>query len=175
MRIGEQDANILEHAGLSFSSAMGGYETPGTGSFSTPGEFILFIMLMFYANLIALNTLIAILGDSYDNVRAEESLYDMKEKTVLLKELSDFYVWNRNKVDMCFLHIIRYVSEGGENSNVWEGKIKQMSNMIKNLGNRLDSKFASLRAEIKGDMSKLAKMDAKIDEIKNLLTSNADK
>jgi hypothetical protein len=152
MRIGEQDANILEHAGLIFADGLGGFETPATGSLATPGEFILFVVVMFYVNLISLNALIAILGDSYDNVRAEENLFDMKEKAVLLKELNDFYFWNRDKEDICFMHIIRYVSENRNTGNVWEGKIKQISNMIKNSEIRVDSK--------------LAKMDTKMDEIK---------
>jgi hypothetical protein len=87
---------------------------------------------MFIVNLIVLNTLIAILSDRYDNVRAKETIFDMREKTILLKELNDFYFWNRNKEDMCYFHIIKYVSEDGEISNAWEGKIKQISNLIKN-------------------------------------------
>lgn len=37
-----------------------------------------------------LNTLIAILGDSYDNVMNQADAYDMRQKVELLIELNDF-------------------------------------------------------------------------------------
>jgi hypothetical protein len=57
----------------------------------------------------------------------------MREKNILLMELNDIYIWNRNKSEYCYIHIIRYKSQEGT-SNAWEGKIKKISNMIKNMG-----------------------------------------
>jgi hypothetical protein len=42
----------------------------------------------------------------------------MREKIALLLELSDFQVWNRDKVDNKFIHIIRYKTQDGEASEV---------------------------------------------------------
>ena len=62
---------------------------------------------MFVTNLLVLNTLIAILGDSYDNVMSEKATYDMKQKIQLLLELNVIYFFNKNKEDcglfVCFL------------------------------------------------------------------------
>jgi hypothetical protein len=95
MRFSEEDAIFFEHTSIVFSEALGGFDSPPTGGQALPGQWVLFIILMFVTNLIVLNTLIAILGDSFDNVMAEKSLYDMREKVVLLIELNDFYSGNK--------------------------------------------------------------------------------
>jgi hypothetical protein len=112
---------------------------------------------MFVTTMIGLNTLIAILGDSFDNVMAEKHLYDMREKVVLLKELNDFYCYNKQKEDLCFMHIIRYVQQEGDNSNAWEGKIKKISNMVNSLGNTMNSKFKAQQDQISKNQASIEK------------------
>jgi hypothetical protein len=110
MQIGDMEATFFEHTALVFAEAMGGFDAPATGMDAKSGVWVLFIILLFITNLIALNTLIAILGDKFDEVMAEKDLYDMREKIVLLNELNEFYLFNEDKEDMVYIHIIRYVS-----------------------------------------------------------------
>lgn len=110
MQIGDMDATFLENTALVIADAMGGFDVPATGFDAKTGVWVLFIILLFITNLIALNTLIAILGDKFDEVMAEKDLYDMREKIVLLIELSEFYRFNEDEEDMVYIHMIRYVS-----------------------------------------------------------------
>jgi hypothetical protein len=110
MQIGDMEAGFFEHALIVFADALGGFDVPASGKDAKTGAWALFLILMLITNVIALNTLIAILGDKFDEVMADKHLYDMREKIVLLNELSDFYYWNKNKKDMKYFHIIRYVS-----------------------------------------------------------------
>jgi hypothetical protein len=110
MQIGDMEASFFEHTALVFAYTLGGFEAPATGKDAKTGAWVLFIIFMFITNLIALNTLIAILGDKFDEVMAEKHLYDMREKIVLLIELNDLFIFNRDKKDMIYIHIIRYVS-----------------------------------------------------------------
>ena len=60
-----------------------------------------------------LNTLIAILGDSYDNVMNEAAAFDMKQKLVLLVELNNFMMLivdeEKASQDKNYIIIIRYI------------------------------------------------------------------
>lgn len=110
MQIGDMEANLIEHTFLVFADALGGFDLPSTGKDSKTGAWPLFIIFMFITNLIALNTLIAILSDKFDEVMAEKDLYDMREKIILLLELNDLFHFNKDKKDMKFIHFIKYVS-----------------------------------------------------------------
>jgi hypothetical protein len=68
MRFSEIDASFLEHSGLILVQALGEFDQPSTGSDAIAGQWFMFIITAFFSNLIVLNTLIAILGDSYDKV-----------------------------------------------------------------------------------------------------------
>jgi hypothetical protein len=68
----------------------------------------------------------------------------LREKNVILLELNEFFLkWNRNKEDYKHIHIIRYVSEDGNNGNVWDGKVQMISNMVKNMEKNLVNQFNS--------------------------------
>jgi hypothetical protein len=51
--------------------ALGGFDPPETGADKPTGAWFTFIILQIGTSIIVLNTLIAILGDSYDNVMNE--------------------------------------------------------------------------------------------------------
>ena len=65
------EIHFLEQMGVVFSDTLGGFEVPGVGTKIKHGAWMIFIMLQTIMNIIILNTLIAILGDSYDNVMNE--------------------------------------------------------------------------------------------------------
>jgi hypothetical protein len=118
LKIGEDEVAFYDQLGVDFAYTMGGWDSPDVGEERTPGAWTVFFVLIFITNLIVLNTLIAILGNSFDNVMTDGIVYDMREKIALLLELHDFQVWNRDKVDNRYIHIIRYVSQDGEAGEV---------------------------------------------------------
>ena len=58
----------MEQLGLVFSDSLGGFEAPGVGEEKVITAWLIFLLLQIITTIIVLNTLIAILGDSYDNV-----------------------------------------------------------------------------------------------------------
>ena len=63
--------------GMVFSDVLGGFDAPGTGDDYQPGKWAVFLIGMIYILVIALNSLIAILGDSFDKVQSDLKSYDM--------------------------------------------------------------------------------------------------
>lgn len=61
----------MEQIGLVSTEALGGFEVPDVGEKKETAVWLIFIMLQIVTSIIVLNTLIAILGDSYDNVMNE--------------------------------------------------------------------------------------------------------
>ena len=72
------EIKFIEESGLVTVDALGGFDTPGVGADHKTGEWVIFLMLQIITNIVVLNTLIAILGDSYDNVQNDAVAYDMR-------------------------------------------------------------------------------------------------
>jgi hypothetical protein len=124
MRFGEDNASFWEQGVLVFFKALGAFEPPPTGTERVSGFILMLMFLMLVTNLIGLNSLIAILGDSFDKVMNAQKLYDLREKNVILLELNEFFrKWNKDKEDFKHIHVIRYVSQEGDSGNVWDGKV----------------------------------------------------
>lgn len=68
---GDESMTLLEQTGTALSETLGGFDTPEVGDDKVVGAWLIFIMLQIVTNIIVLNTLIAILGDTYDNVMTE--------------------------------------------------------------------------------------------------------
>ena len=62
--------------GMGFSEVNGGFDAPGTGDDYEPGKWIIFTISLTYLSVIALNSLVAILGDSFDKVQSDVKSYD---------------------------------------------------------------------------------------------------
>ena len=93
----------------------------------------LFILLLLVSNIIGFNSLIAVIGDSYDRVQTESAFYDAEQKFALLNELNDVYMFkNRNATEepeKVFIHIIRY-AEYETPSKDWQGKMQNMREVV---------------------------------------------
>ena len=55
--------------GKVFSDTLGGFETPGVGPNRKDGAWLIFIAQHLITGIVMLNTLIAVLGDSYNTVK----------------------------------------------------------------------------------------------------------
>ena len=68
---------------------------------------------MFYINLIGLNSLIAILGDSYGKVMCNADMYDIIMRLGLLLDFHQIFIFKRNDVEMKYIHVITYQNDSG--------------------------------------------------------------
>jgi hypothetical protein len=66
--------------GMMFSDILGGFDAPGTGDEYQPGKWVAFCLSLTYIMVIAMNSLIAILGDSFDKVQSDLRSYDSLQK-----------------------------------------------------------------------------------------------
>ena len=143
--------------GRVFSETLGGFDMPGVGLEKKVGAWIIFIMLQLITNIVVLNTLIAILGDSYDNVMNEQNRYDMKMKMELLQELNGLMMTKaRRKLRKKFIIIVRYF-EKDQSSVQWEGKIKMITRQIKTQGDEIIAKIKSVDETTKNKFEKIDK------------------
>ena len=74
--LGNKDkTNVIEQGLIVFADTIGGYEAPDAEELEIgwvrSAHWVLFVLLALAANIIALNSLIAILGDSYEKVQSE--------------------------------------------------------------------------------------------------------
>lgn len=76
--------NLIDETGIVFAEILGGFDTPGVGVDRVWGVWDVFIMMMIYINLIGLNSLIALLGDSYGKVQSNFDMYDIVLRLGLL-------------------------------------------------------------------------------------------
>lgn len=87
-------------------------------------------MMMIYINLIGLNSLIALLGDSYGKVQSNFDMYDIVLRLGLLIDLHQSYYFGRLNKDMKFIHFIQYEDHSSSSAAEWEGQIKRIEKRI---------------------------------------------
>lgn len=155
--------SFADQMGIVLTEALGGFEVPNVGHDKVVAAWLIFILLQIVTSIIVLNTLIAILGDSYDNVMNEQVAYDTKQKVELLIELNDFYKSDskNKKDDKEYIIMIRYVTNemGG---GAWEGKIKMITREIKNLNTATDEKFKKMKQLQDENQAKIMEQFAQI-------------
>ena len=113
--MGAYEIYLFEQIMTVFADSMGGLYHPSEGPMEEfasrmPGWFI-FVTLQLIVGLVALNTLIALMGDSFDHVQSNNDMYDLRTKVELLLELNDIYFWNKVKKaeKWAYLVIVQYV------------------------------------------------------------------
>lgn len=103
--------NIVFTTGNLYAYTMGAeFDAPGTGESYVPGEWTVFVILKFIIDIVVFNILIAILSDSFDQVKMDQYAYDTLEIIGLLLELNKITVCSRSKVDNYFIHVIKNVT-----------------------------------------------------------------
>lgn len=89
-------------------------------------------MLQIVTNIVVLNTLIAIIADSFEKVQNEKISYDALQKVTLLEELNELYMtFGEPDDEFVNLHVIQYAEQNQEETHEWEGKMKKMSKNFK--------------------------------------------
>ena len=110
---------------VSFRLMMGDFED----EYPDAPERILFTIGCLVLPIIALNLLIAIIGDAFDDVQEKAVQADVRERLELIKEVGKFIFWD-NKNFFCYIHWVStpLLRDGEEES--WLGKIKEMKMYI---------------------------------------------
>ena len=110
---------------VSFRLMMGDFED----DYPDAPERILFTIGCLVLPIIALNLLIAIIGDAFDDVQEKAVQADVRERLELIKEVGKFIFWDRKK-DLCYIHWVStpLLRDGEEES--WLGKVKELKNFI---------------------------------------------
>jgi len=127
------------------------------------GDWVVFILGIFIMNILILNSLIAILGDSYDKVQQDRKLYESERKLPLLIELNAIFSLCRSKSgEKKYLHLFTYTEESNVVTDEWAGRVKQMEKIINktNLKNKVE--FIEKMNSDKQDI--LRKVTAHVDE-----------
>ena len=76
-------------------------------------QWIIFFQFLLIANIVAFNSLIAIIADTFDKIQSESAYYDAVQKFALLNELNNIYMF-KNRIyateepEKVFIHIIKY-------------------------------------------------------------------
>ena len=146
---------------------------------------ITFVLYTVFVLIVAMNLLIAIMGDSYDRVRESQTVHGRLQRAEALVAM-DWLVRRVGRRESCFppyfLHVLAAADED-ENEvadNDWGGRLKQLKRTINAIPSEIEQRLvtkADLTAEsargmatMKPDMAKMeAKMEAKFDETRALL------
>ena len=70
------DWNYATRMGNTLAVSLGFGDDPSSFDVVQPGDWFVFIAIMFTMNILILNTLIAILGDSYEKVQMDKKVYE---------------------------------------------------------------------------------------------------
>ena len=134
----------------------------------THGQRIFFIVASVIMTLVLLNLLIAIMGDTFDNVQSSQKKENVRERLSLILEVSKFLNrWNRNNKEKKYIHVCtneRLRQE--EEDKTWEGKVKVLQNTIEKFGTEIKNLVANLSSEMTSQSEHSS-------EIKNLVSNLA--
>ena len=88
---------------------------------------------MLVSNIIVLNSLIAIIGDSFDKLQSEKAFFDAQQKFGMLSELNDIYLVYHEFVPVNsskeFVHVVSYADQNSS-KNDWQGRIQNTRELI---------------------------------------------
>ena len=182
MQIGVYDLSLIEHLGSVFLAALGDFTSPNTED--TPetskrmNKWIVFLLLQMVTNIVALNTLIAIIGDSYDRVQNDKESYDALQKVELLDELNDLYmVFKKTERNLVYFNIVSYATRGDQEGGDWKGRVKIISQTLETgldqIRGDIGKKFESFEEKIAKQNKEIAKQNAesiqRFDKLENLM------
>ena len=154
--IGDEDNFIMLELGfIVFQDSLGGFEAPDKDEISDNLErmarWVIFILFLIVTNIIGINSLIAIIGDSYERVQLDRAFYDASEKFGILNKLNEFYLFlNHNKkmaAKYVYIHIVRY-SKYSISNKVWKGRIQHIREVVQDGVSTITKQNDQMRSEV---------------------------
>ena len=128
--------------------------------------------------IILMNTLIAILGDTYEKITEKKQLYSLTQRTKLYANYITYIKFNP-VVEQKYLYVIRPQPDDDDNQQ-WEGAVTSIKNRIKKsheslakdlsqLQEKIKDDNQSLRAEVNTVNKKFDSVNSELSEVKTLL------
>ena len=143
---------------------------------------MLLVLLLLVSNIIVLNSLIAIIGDSFDKVQSEKAFFDAQQKFGMLSELNDIYLVYHEFVPVNsskeFVHVVSYADQDSSKKD-WQGRIQNTRELItdgiasiKTKMDKQNEEVVDINEEIKTQMDSMEnkikdEMKTQIDAVKN--------
>eukprot|EP01038_Epipyxis_sp_PR26KG_P004170 gene4170-5935_t len=136
----------------------------------THSYFSIFILIMFMSivPLLMLNVLIALMGESFSNVRAKGSAQWRLEQASIILEEQFLLTENENKIGQ-FIHVIKYTSDISNHANSINSSIK-VHQQIEELKRNYMKK--NKQNKIKVNDERMDELEDKIDQIFDLINNN---
>ena len=139
---------------------------------------VVFILVMLFVNIVMLNLLIAIMGDSYDKVQENAFLEYRREKARVLMEIEIMMTKKERKREDYFprwLHVLQPTTTGGARSrDRWIGRIREIKESVEqqvvNLEHSMRDQFGQqLRKQQKEMEKSLEELKDSLHEIKGIV------
>ena len=117
-----------------------------------------YVYVIVFLIIVLLNLLIAIMTDSYEQVKESEIVEDRKGRARLVVEHER--LWPAENVFPRFMHVLRPAEGGGEEVQPWEG----VAGKMKQVEDRLTARLLAENAELR---ERLNKQDETLDEMRS--------
>ena len=161
---------------------MGGFSAPDKDTFKDLGVryvfWTLFTLLLIASNIIGFNSLIAVIGDSYERVQVDKAFYDAVQKFKVLRELNDNYLFlNRNKeikADPRFVHIVKYAGDSVHNME-WHGRIQNIKEIVNVSEKSINKKIDAVKSEVAAVNNKIDDVKSEVADVKKRIDSIDEK
>ena len=131
-----------------FRLALGDFDM---AEFSDPLSVFVLLLNLLFSTVLLLNLLIAIMTDSYEQVKESEIVEDRKGRARLVVEHER--LWPAENVFPRFMHVLRPAEGGEEEVQPWEGVAGKMKQVEDRLTARLEG-LAAENAELEEKLSK---------------------
>jgi hypothetical protein len=147
-------------------------------------SWIFFVLYALFSNIILLNLLIAVMGDSYDRVKEREAVEQRIKRAKTLCDIDRVWggVLHKHDEDLCFPMCLHFLTQKGKSAggmdNPWEGKVKEMRLTVeknaKDLTQTLKTELSDVKSIVefsftnidKSISDKFKKLDKNMKELK---------
>jgi hypothetical protein len=116
-------------------------------------QYMYFMMASVINVIIMLNLLISILGDTFDSFQVEAAEIDSLEMAELILEIESLMYWKSDLNQKLYLHICKNLEVEG--TGEWEGKVKEIFNMITRNRKAARDEYTVLNDKLNKIMTKL--------------------
>jgi hypothetical protein len=117
--------------------------------------YLYFILCTILVQIVLLNLLIAIMGDTFDRVQEQRHESQLKEKCRLISE--NWYWLNQKKTfkRTKYITVANLESADGTNSSSWEGKLANLKNYFTTSLNGVQDSVKTMKQQQKDEMTNL--------------------
>ena len=104
-------------------------------------QMVLFIIVSWLTNIIMLNLIISLMGDTYDRVQTNKTASDQEELLEAIIEYENKFVWNRRGSMKKYILIAKPAGSFDEPDVIdWEGKVSILKYKIEEIGREMAEK-----------------------------------